>query len=245
VVNADQVAGGKNYPCFSVPGDCVGIFGTATTSGFAVSYTGAAINNAHWIQVLATNSPANGQTSPYVDNNRSNANPYYDVEFNANATVFLDAPFREPTVSQYWLGNLYYSSGGLAAGTKANPTQVTIYNGLQWGWADIFVKTSNFAGFLAAINSDFNNVANLDVALGVDLTAVLNQDEINQLDVEFNAVAVPEPSFLALFLCGLFVIAAAVIQWRAVVAGAGKISRTGVFASNTRLKNPTIISSQL
>jgi hypothetical protein len=210
VVNADQVSGGKSYPCYHQPGDCVGILGTATTAGFAVSYTGPAIADAHWIQVINTNSPAAGQTSPYVDNDGSLLNPYYDVRGNATSTVFLDAPNRSPTDSQYWLGNLYYVSGNFFSGNQFSPSDVTIYNGLVWGWADIFVNTSNFAAFFAAVNSDLSSVASLDTALGADLTGVLDQTEVGLIDAEFDAAAVPEPRFVVVLLCGLFLISAGV-----------------------------------
>jgi hypothetical protein len=199
-VNADQVAGGSHNPCYQSVGkvnpvpDCVGIFGTPNTSGFAVSYTGPAIANGHWIQTLSTNTPAQGQTSPYVDNNKNAANPYYDSVYAANATTFLDAPNRSPTVSQYWIANLYYASGPNTAGTVANPSAVTIYNGLTWGWADIFVNVNNFAAFRAGINGDLATVASLDGALGTDLSSFLTQTSVNQLDSEFISETTPEPA---------------------------------------------------
>jgi hypothetical protein len=207
VVNADQVAGGPAYPCWQGPGDCVGIYGTANTSGFAVSYTGAAINNAHWIQAIATSSPATGQTSPYVDNKASVVNPYYDVPYAASATAFLDAPNRSPTQSNYWIADLYYASGGLTAGTQANPTQVTIYNGLMWGWADIWVPVNNLLAFQAAVDNDFASVANLDGVLGTDLTSLLTQQQISQLDSEFDAALAPEPGTWLFMLTGFIALA--------------------------------------
>ena len=204
-VNADQAGG--NFPCYQNTAiNCVGIAGTAKTSGFAVSYTGAAINNGHWIQVLATNDPAAGKTSPYVDNNSNAANPYYDSVFAANSTVFLDAPDRSPVnANYYWVADLYYASGVNSAGTAMNPTQVTIYNGLVWGWANIFVSTQNVAQFKAAVDGDLTSVATLDSALdaGTNLAGVLNQMEVTDFYDEFNA-AVPEPSFW--FLSGALLI---------------------------------------
>jgi hypothetical protein len=157
--------------------------------------------------VVSTNSPASGQTSPYVDNLGSTRTPYYDVPFTANASVFLDASSRNPTVSQYWLGNLYYASGGLTAGSEANPADVTIYNGLEWGWADIFVDTASFAAFSAAVSKDLNSVASLDTALDGNFNAVLDQAEVSQIDSEFIAAAVPEPPFTILLFACLAVIA--------------------------------------
>ncbi len=202
-VNADQVAGGPGYPCWQGGGDCVGIYGTANTSGFAASYTGAAIANAHWIQAISTNSPASGQTSPYIVNKASIVNPYYDVPYAANATAFVDAPNRSPTQSQYWIADLYYASGGAVAGTKANPTQVTIYNGMVWGWADLWVPANNLLAFRAAIDNDFANVANLDGALGTDLTSLLNQSDVSQLDSEFDSAVTPEPATWILLLASV------------------------------------------
>jgi hypothetical protein len=211
VVNADQVAGGPNNPCYQGGGDCVGIYGAAgktnNTAGFAVSYTGEPILDPHWIQVITTNSPATGKTSPYVDNKGSTANPYYDIPYAANATAFLDAPNRNPTQSQYWLADLYYASGGLTAGTKANPTPVDIYNGMLWGWADIWVPTTNFLSFISIINADLTSVASLDGALGADLSGILNQSSVTQLDSEFDSAAAPEPSTWMLLLIGVGLIA--------------------------------------
>ncbi|MBV9267449.1 MAG: PEP-CTERM sorting domain-containing protein [Acidobacteriaceae bacterium] len=199
-LRSDQVGGA--FPCYQGGGDCVGIFGTKTTSGFAVSYTGAAIANGHWIQALSTNVPAGGQTSPYLDNNASTTSPYYDVPYAANTTAFLDAPNRSPTQSTYWIADLFYASGGAAAGTKANPTQVTIYNGLVWGWANIWVPTGNVGAFLNTVNSDLTTVASLDNAFDADFTSLLTQSDVTQLDSEFLA-AVPEPSTSLLFFIGV------------------------------------------
>ena len=198
-VNAYQVAGGSHNPCFkNAAFDCVGIYGPPSPSpvGFAVSYTGPAVaDDAHWIQVLATNSPAAGRTSPYVDNNGSTTNPYYDLVkgATADATTFLDSPQRAAAQSQYWIADLYYASGPDKAGKKDDPAQVTLYNGLMYGWADLFVNTSNFGAFLSAVNTDFTSVANLDSALGADLTGVVTPGELAQIDSEFIA-AVPEPA---------------------------------------------------
>lgn len=98
-------------------------------------------NNLYWIQRLVTNYPSPppqpGVYQSYIDNRDRNkgANatyPYYSqgVPIGANG-YFGDRPVRRDFLNRnyYWTAELY-----LAEANKSNPQNVTIYNGVSWGW---------------------------------------------------------------------------------------------------------------
>jgi hypothetical protein len=96
---------------------------------------GDPIMNIHWIQVVtnnhsATNSPGHGSTVSILDNPFS-LGPYYDDAGAADMRNFYDFPLRsDANMSHFWFADLYLVTGP-AAGA---PGQVTIHNGIRWGW---------------------------------------------------------------------------------------------------------------
>ena len=186
----------------------VGIASSATTLGVAVDYSGPAIANAHWIQVIADNhklGAPHGTLDNKIDITGTDTTPYYDESFAANATTFLDAPTRsDPTNTHWWLADLYYASGPLTPGA------VTLFDGLLYGWGNLYFSGLDLAAFLASGNAAFLTVPNLSNALGINLNGVLNQTQLNDLaaelptlEADFDAevaanpgIAAPEPASL-------------------------------------------------
>jgi hypothetical protein len=75
---------------------------------------------------------SNGQlvkTDKFVDVKQPYPNPYYNSTYNADSRNLLDAPGDTATTTQHvWDAQLYLVTGGNF------PGQVTIYNGIEWGW---------------------------------------------------------------------------------------------------------------
>lgn len=92
-----------------------------------------------WVQVLNTNVPLGGNTSPYLDNAANTAKPFYSLTA-ANTTPglpagqlnFYDFSRRNPaslstTNPITWSANLYPVVADAA-------NKLTVYNGTSWGW---------------------------------------------------------------------------------------------------------------
>jgi hypothetical protein len=109
--------------------------------GFDVEYVpgvGDPTANVHWIQVVTnnhnvTNNPGHGNPENVVDNPFSPGGraPYYDDGGAADSRNFLDAPARnDANMTHHWIADLYLVTGP----APTTPGQVTIYNGIRWGW---------------------------------------------------------------------------------------------------------------
>ena len=101
--------------------------------GISVTDPTPELNNLHWIQRVydnhnVTNNPGHGNIENVIDIGSGVTNPFYDTAFLANETTFFDFS-RRPDVnsSHNWLAELYLVE-------EIAPRQVTIYNGIQWGW---------------------------------------------------------------------------------------------------------------
>jgi hypothetical protein len=214
-------ANSLNVTAYDVSGSStgVGIASTATTLGIAVDYSGPAIANAHWIQVIADNhklGAAHGTLDNKIDITAPDTTPYYDASFAANATTFLDAPTRsDATNTHWWLADLYYASGPLTPGA------VTLYDGLLYGWGNFWFSGLDLAAFLASGNAAFLTIPNLSNALGINLNGVLNQAQLNDLAAELptleadfdaevaaNPGIAPEPASLLLLGSALLILGA-------------------------------------
>jgi hypothetical protein len=213
-------ANSLNVTAYDVSGSStgVGIASTGTTLGIAVDYSGRAIANAHWIQVIADNhklGAAHGTLDNKIDITATDTTPYYDASFAANATTFLDAPTRsDATNTHWWLADLYYASGPLTPGA------VTLYDGLLYSWGNLWFSGLDLAAFLASGNAAFLTIPNLSNALGINLNGVLNQAQLNDLvaelptlEADFDAevaanpgIAAPEPAPLLLLGSALLVL---------------------------------------
>jgi hypothetical protein len=120
--------------------DFVGIEGDKTGTmdvGFDVEYALAAgskdpTRSVQWIQVISEMTYKNGKlvnTDEFVDVKQGNLNPYYNSTYNADSRNFLDAPGDPATDTQHvWIAQLYLVTGGNF------PSEVSIYNGIEWGW---------------------------------------------------------------------------------------------------------------
>jgi hypothetical protein len=89
-------------------------------------------NNLHWIQrVISNHSRAgHGINQNSIDIAFGASNPFYDTTFGLqpfDERTFYDRSTREASEDHSWLAELYLVD-------LTEPQQVTIYNGIQWGW---------------------------------------------------------------------------------------------------------------
>ncbi|NJL77663.1 MAG: hypothetical protein HC917_00245 [Richelia sp. SM2_1_7] len=110
-------------------------------------------DNLYWIQRIITNYPPDSPSvyNSYIDNRTKQSNgtysnathPYYasgqkiKPENQTDYGWFGDRPYRNTNLNRnyYWIAELY-----LAQGDKSNPLDVTIYNGVRWGWTYEFIR---------------------------------------------------------------------------------------------------------
>jgi len=81
-----------------------------------------------------------------------------------------------------------------------------VYNGVRWGWGNIFVSAANIAGLAQAFEADIHSVAALGAAFDIDLNDLVTLEQLQVIDREFMqdfAAAVPEPTTLLLFSTGV------------------------------------------
>jgi hypothetical protein len=92
----------------------------------------------HWIQRVVSNhdirkdikaDEGHGINANIIDNKSRDTDPFYDTAFLKafDEKSFRDFPKREADQNHTWLAELYLVN-------KTAPNQVTIYNGIQWGW---------------------------------------------------------------------------------------------------------------
>lgn len=105
----------------------------------------AAGNNLHWIQVVKSQAQQAGVpasppiVSTFVD--PPNPTPFYDFYYNQflaspNRDHFIDRPYRgEPDINNIFLAELYLAE---VKNPLNKPQEVTIYNGVKWGWQNTF-----------------------------------------------------------------------------------------------------------
>lgn len=104
-----------------------------------------------WVQVLSTNVPLGGNTSPYLDNAANTAKPFYSLTA-ANTTPglpagqlnFYDFSKRDPALLTStnpitWSANLYPVVADAA-------NKLTVYNGTSWGWTMKKAMVGNTTG---------------------------------------------------------------------------------------------------
>jgi hypothetical protein len=94
-------------------------------------------NTIHWIQRVFNNhrlsdpNPDDGHDrfADIIDIGPGVTNPYYDTVFTADEINFFDLSSREANRNHSWVAELYLVE-------ETAPQQVTIYNGIQWGWGN-------------------------------------------------------------------------------------------------------------
>lgn len=132
--------------------------GGGVGANFHVAYTGPAIPNAHWIQVITTNHPHPGDhpaagagLSTYVDTDYL-LMPFYDYDGTADADDFVDTPRRtDITANHTWRANLYLvTAPGWGPDGNGNivatPGLLTVLGGIQWGWVNHCVEIAGAGG---------------------------------------------------------------------------------------------------
>ncbi|TAH16720.1 MAG: hypothetical protein EAZ09_20945 [Oscillatoriales cyanobacterium] len=105
----------------------------------------------HWIQRVVSNHdkdlPApryHGRLEDVIDIGRNNSTtPYYDTGTDAaGENFFIDRPFRSDLLNDhYWFAELYLveETGTRRIGNRI-VGDVTIYNGVRWGWKNIITR---------------------------------------------------------------------------------------------------------
>jgi len=87
----------------------------------------------HWIQrVVSNHRGTHGTNQDNIDIRFNAQEPYYDIAFGRqpfDERTFYDLSQREVENSHNWLAELYLVK-------ETAPKQVTIYNGIQWGWSN-------------------------------------------------------------------------------------------------------------
>lgn len=92
-----------------------------------------------WVQVLNTNAPLGGNTSPYLDNAANTAKPFYSLTA-ANTTPGLPAgqlnfyDFSKRNPSLLSLTNPITWNAQLYPVVANAQQQLTVYDGVSWGW---------------------------------------------------------------------------------------------------------------
>jgi hypothetical protein len=92
----------------------------------------APVHRINWIQRIVSNHNGNdhGSNQDIIDNGSRTGSPYYRPGFSNSffAQSFDSSPrLPDPNRNHDWLAELYMVE-------ETGPQQVTIYNGIQWGW---------------------------------------------------------------------------------------------------------------
>ena len=215
---ADLADGALEVTAYDVfGGSFVGIDGHAgapRTRGFAVRVPEDKdpAGDEHWIQVVRSNhalpDPGNtnhGTEEHKVDTASVQGSPYYDDLGAADSRNFFDIPRRiDEQASHLWLADLQ-----LVTGPAANaPGEVTIYNGIRYGWANLVFTVSTLSELHDSFN-DLFNIDSLETEFGADLTGILDTSTLQDLHDDFHVsfATVPEPSTYCLAIFGLLSLA--------------------------------------
>jgi len=88
-----------------------------------------------WIQIIITNDPATGRSSPYVDGFTIDGYPFYYDETVFNKTHFEDWPSRECPCLGYtsWQAELYLADWTFISDDFTD-RNVKVYEGIRWGF---------------------------------------------------------------------------------------------------------------
>ena len=130
----------------ALPGQCTSV-NTCVGSEFFLNYVPTGndpTTNIHWVQIVFANYTPSGRipspayTLDVADNLKIGTvaiTPYYDAEFAANTTSFLDIPFITGADQATDFDALtLLVSGPSSSAFTAGP--VTIYGGVEWGWSN-------------------------------------------------------------------------------------------------------------
>lgn len=104
----------------------------------------------HWIQVVQASYGSFINGIPFVDNGSKTDAPYYDYPGfpNADETFFIDRPYAagrsNAAKSNYFNAQLYLVQETTPPGSDKR--QVTIYNGIRWGWKNSITSSGRGGG---------------------------------------------------------------------------------------------------
>jgi hypothetical protein len=140
----------QNWTFNTAPNDLAGIFNITTYAAQGTAQrVGAELrleyipgpgdptplnNSLHWIQRVFNNhdnqTDVHNDFDDKIDVGSQLINPFYDTLGDATETTFHDFSGRIDTENNHsWLADLYLVEGD-------GPQNVTIYNGIQWGWSN-------------------------------------------------------------------------------------------------------------
>ncbi|MFB2897470.1 hypothetical protein ACE1CI_31520 [Aerosakkonemataceae cyanobacterium BLCC-F50] len=102
-------------------------------------------NNVHWIQRVISSYTEDSEQKPSdsLDIDPGQDNPYYDFDSTATTDYFIDTPYTvNPRINHYFVAELYLveQTATRRVGSK-NVGDVTIYNGIRWGWKNRFTPS--------------------------------------------------------------------------------------------------------
>jgi hypothetical protein len=97
------------------------------------------VESLHWIQRVISNHNLKDNlhddmkmNEDVIDIDSGATNPFYKIDFDADGIEFRDSPRRfDPFRNHNWVAELYLVE---QTEPQTNPQNVTIYNGIQWGW---------------------------------------------------------------------------------------------------------------
>jgi hypothetical protein len=106
--------------------------------------------NLHWIQMVRAGYGAIINGIPFIDNRKRTDTPYYDepgYRF-AGETFFIDRPYASGRSGanrfNYFSAQLYLVEETTPPGSDQR--QVTIYDGIRWGWTNTITTSSGGSG---------------------------------------------------------------------------------------------------
>jgi hypothetical protein len=101
------------------------------------------------------------------------------------------------------VGALYYAS---AKGPGLGAQEVTILNGMLWGWANIFFPVGDALGtFIVQGSKNFDSVSDLSTAINLDVSPFFTDLQLLEYKTQFNqeVLSLPEPGGFLLLGTGL------------------------------------------
>ncbi|MEG3967373.1 hypothetical protein QUA00_07045 [Microcoleus sp. T2B6] len=115
----------------------------------------------HWIQMVRANygDGVDGFIPhiPFIDNGFRSDDPYYDTTGMAGESFFIDRPYSPGELAaqrnNYFDAEVYLVEEILRPATE--PREVTIYNGIRWGWRNEVIRPQTSKKFSDSLASGF------------------------------------------------------------------------------------------
>ena len=120
-----------------------GIHNAQITALYNFGATLSAGQSLQWVQVVTTNDPAGGASSPYLDNAVNTLQPFYSYTLQnrtsglpANELNFYDYSGRSPTDLQTVANPINWSAALYPVIVNSNTKSLIVENGISWGWTE-------------------------------------------------------------------------------------------------------------